>query len=114
MSATSSIDGPKRTIRRNDETTKFWAKIKRYHNDHNLSTDSDRIQAVLTFLVNKFNDELRLTSRVKRDLLAELETLVAEGFCIINEAEDNQRSAREHGVTRYLDRVQTVLESRHH
>ena len=113
MSAASSADGPKRTMRRDEETTKFWAKIKRCHNDDNLPKDSDSIQAVLTFLVNKFNDEPRLTSKVKQDLLTEMETLIADGFRIMDETETNQRSIHRHGVTEYLDRVQTVLESRY-
>ncbi|OAQ26600.1 hypothetical protein K457DRAFT_21980 [Linnemannia elongata AG-77] len=114
MLVTTSTDDSKRTMRRDDETTKFWAKIKRCHNDDNLPKDSDRIQAVITFLVNKFNDEPRLTPKVKQVLLAELEPLVAEGYRIMNEAETNQRSTRGHGVTAYLDHVQTVLESRYH
>ncbi|KAG0054764.1 hypothetical protein BKA57DRAFT_540680 [Linnemannia elongata] len=114
MSPTSSADGSKRTMRRDDETTKVWTKIKRCHNDDNLPKDSDKVQAVLNFLSNQFNDEPRLTSKIKQGLFAELEPLVAEGFRIMNEAETNERSARAHGVTEYLDRVQAVLESRYH
>ncbi|KAF9157004.1 hypothetical protein BG015_008507 [Linnemannia schmuckeri] len=114
MSAASSTDSPKRTMRRDDETTKFWAKIKRYHGDENFPKDTDKIQAVLTFLIKKFNEEPRLSSTVKQDLFAELEPLVAEGLRIMDEAEANQRSSRGQGVTGYLDRVQTVLESRYH
>ncbi|KAG0285725.1 hypothetical protein BGZ96_010055 [Linnemannia gamsii] len=110
MSATSSSDDPKRTMRRNEETTKFWAKIKRCHGEQDLN----KVQQVLDFLGKKFNDEPRLTTKVRLDLLIELEPLVEEGLNILDEAEANHRSARGQGVTGYLDRVQTVLESRYH
>ncbi|KAF8927345.1 hypothetical protein BGZ47_002202 [Haplosporangium gracile] len=114
MSATSSADGPKRTMRRDEETTKFWAKIKRYYSDENFPKDTDKIQAVLTFLVKKFNEESRHSSKVKQDIFAELEPLVTEGLRIMDKIEANQRSSHGQGVTGYLDRVQTVLESRYH
>ncbi|OAQ30168.1 hypothetical protein K457DRAFT_18520 [Linnemannia elongata AG-77] len=58
------------------------------------------------------NDKRRLPSKVE-ECLTELEPLV-DGFRIMDEAVTNKRSAHGHGVTEYLNRAPTVLESRYH
>ncbi|KAF9294595.1 hypothetical protein BGZ88_003656 [Linnemannia elongata] len=95
------MDGSKCTMRRDHEATKVWAIIKRCHNEENILKDSDIFKA------------RRLPSKVKECLLTELEPPV-DGFRIMDEAVTNKRSAHGHGVTEYLDRAPTVLESRYH
>ncbi|KAF9128989.1 hypothetical protein BGW39_004559 [Mortierella sp. 14UC] len=112
MATAYSSDGTKRTMRRDEDTTKFWSKVKRIHSDQDLNT-LEKVQGVLTYLNAKFAKEnLRMSAKAKQELLNQMEDIIEEGLRIVDEAEKNQRTARGHGVTHYLDRVQTILEGR--
>ncbi|KAG0278216.1 hypothetical protein BGZ95_004459 [Linnemannia exigua] len=113
MSSTSSNNNSARTMRRDEDTKKFWAKVKRIHTDQDINS-SDKIQSVLDYINNKFHKEdLRMSAKAKQEVLTQMTALIEEGLRIIDEAEANQHTPRGHGVTDYLDRVQTVLESRY-
>ncbi|KAF9934477.1 hypothetical protein FBU30_001970 [Linnemannia zychae] len=110
MSSTASRDTYSRSIRRDEETTQYWVRLKRYHNNANL-IDLDKTQAALAFFASKFNEE-PLSNDHKLGLLIQLAPLVVEGLQLLDIIKARPLSSQRVSVTTYLDRVQTVLKSR--
>ncbi|KAF9083800.1 hypothetical protein BGX23_011108 [Mortierella sp. AD031] len=114
MSSSSSSEAttPKRTLRRNRETTNAWLALKKHYEEDLKMVD--RINAVLVYFANKFNEEPHLSTQAKQDLLNEMRPLVAEGLDLIDISENQGTSLRGKPTTEYLDRLQSLLDSRHH
>ncbi|KAF9082140.1 hypothetical protein BGX29_004046 [Mortierella sp. GBA35] len=109
-SSSPEVKTPKRSVRQNRETTSAWNAFKKYYEDDLKMVD--KVNAVLAYFANKFNDEPHLTTQDKQDLLNELRPLVAEGLDLIDMSEKQGTSLRGKITTEYLDRLQAVLESR--